>query len=119
MFQNCSPSRARLVNDLFESETKNSDRLSSFGCSRAMSDIIVEPQRPVLTMKTGGSMLAPVVPRVDPDCCGRFRCPQRQSPATKEVIAPELASPLCAAAVHSALVEPGDDVFGRGEDRAR
>src|SRR5882672_2211517 len=61
MFQNCSPSRARLVNDLLESETKNSDRLSSLGCSRAMSDIIVEPQRPVLTMKTGGSMRALVV----------------------------------------------------------
>src|SRR5262249_53258037 len=58
-FQNCSPSRARLGNDLLDSATKNSDRLSNLGCSRTISDIIVEPQRPVLTMKTGGSMQIP------------------------------------------------------------
>src|SRR5262245_1296964 len=59
MSQNCSPSALRLAKERFDSETKNSDRLNNRGCSRTTSDIMVEPQRPVLTMKTGGFMRMP------------------------------------------------------------
>src|SRR5262249_13740438 len=110
MSQNCSPSRARLANDLLESETKNSDRLSSFGCSRAMSDIIVEPQRPVLTMKTGGSMQAPRrFARMNPifwdfvPAAGLIR-----AAAVKNIVSPG-----------SSLIEPRHHVFGRGKYGAR
>src|SRR5262249_58475875 len=110
MSQNCSPSRARLANDLLESETKNSDRLSSFGCSRAMSDIIVEPQRPVLTMKTGASMQAPRrSPRTNPifwdlvPAAGLVR-----TAAVKNIVS-----------LRSKLIEPRHHVFRRGKYCAR
>src|SRR5262249_42371251 len=59
MSQNCSPSPLRRAKERLDSETKNSDRLNNRGCSRTTSDIMVEPQRPVLTMKTGGFMRMP------------------------------------------------------------
>src|SRR5215813_12434724 len=105
MFQNCSPSRARLVNDLFESETKNSDRLSSFGCSRAMSDIIVEPQRPVLTMKTGDSMRALVVPR-GPDFWDSVPASPSPFPPPQERLLCAKLQPRFCRVVCSVLVEP-------------
>src|SRR5215475_1453547 len=52
--QNCSPSGFRSVKARPASDAKNSDRLSNRGCSRTMLDTMVEPQRPVPTMKTGG-----------------------------------------------------------------
>ena len=45
------PRNARLVSDV-----KNSETLSSSGCSLTMFDSMVEPHRPVPTMKTGGVM---------------------------------------------------------------
>src|SRR5262245_34551909 len=107
-FQNCSPSRARLVNDLLDSATKNSDRLSNLGCSRTMSDIIVEPQRPVLTMKTGDSM----------------QIPRRSSRRTRLFgiqFRENWYSPIGESITFagSALIEPRHHILGRGKNGAR
>src|SRR5215475_9900215 len=125
MSQNCSPSALRRAKERLDSETKNSDRLNSRGCSRTTSDIMVEPQRPVLTMKTGGFMRMPSSSSRWTAFPGPYAAGAGSSLQEMASRAP-LQAFLCHGVPKGSLgnsgklvaVEPGDDLLDGGEGGA-